>query len=382
MMDFLYAEINIIGIVLLWLFLNNMNRNKHRKVPLDQAIFNAVMIMNIVIFILDMGMWMADSKDSVVLTFVNQTVTMLYYVSNPLICLVWLLYTDYKINESKNGLIRRFRYYVIPFLINAVLSVMSLFTGWLYTIDANNTYARGPYFWVMALAALIYLLYSFGLAVKDVLKHGWKTNTNVNIHLVIFPIGIIVASVLQILFFGLSIIWVCTMIAIASIYINIQNTETSTDHLTGLYNRRRLDEHFIRKSKVRKADQVLFAIMIDLDDFKKINDQFGHATGDEALIVMSELLREACKGNEDFITRMGGDEFVILGERPNTEEVEKLMKRIDDLALAVHDQRQLVYALKPSMGYSIYKSTDTINTFFASADKAMYQNKLSRKETQ
>ena len=57
---------------------------------------------------------------------------------------------------------------------------------------------------------------------------------------------------LQIIFYGVSIIWVCSMIAFACIYINIQNAEISTDHLTGLYNRRRLDEHFQRKLKLRR----------------------------------------------------------------------------------------------------------------------------------
>ena len=60
MIDFLYAEINIIGIVLLLLFLNNMNRNSYKTTPIDQRIFNACMIMNILIFLFDTGMWLVD----------------------------------------------------------------------------------------------------------------------------------------------------------------------------------------------------------------------------------------------------------------------------------------------------------------------------------
>ena len=88
---------------------------------------------------------------------------------------------------------------------------------------------------------------------------------------------------LQIVFYGVSIIWVCSMIAFSSIYINIQNAEISTGHLTGLYNRRRLDQHFQRKLKLRRNHQ-FFAMMLDLDDIKKINDRYGHETGDDALI--------------------------------------------------------------------------------------------------
>jgi hypothetical protein len=79
------------------------------------------------------------------------------------------------------------------------------------------------------------------LSLKDVILNGWEDNKNVYIHLIIFPTGIILASIAQIMFFGISIIWISAMVAFASIYINIQNGEISTDHLTGLYNRRKLD---------------------------------------------------------------------------------------------------------------------------------------------
>lgn len=163
------------------------------------------------------------------------------------------------------------------------------------------------------------------------------------------------ASIIQIMFFGVSIIWVCAMIAFASIYINIQNGEISTDHLTGLYNRRRLDEHFQRRMKLRKKDHLLFAIMIDLDDFKKINDEHGHAAGDNALIEVSELLRQVCKGSDDFIARMGGDEFVVLGERTKTEDIIRLMDNISSAAAEYNFSHKLGYLLQPSMGYSVYK---------------------------
>lgn len=382
MIDFLYAEINVIGIVLLLLFLNNMNRSSYKTTPIDQRIFNACMIMNILIFLFDTGMWLVDGSPLAISITINYIVTMLYYISNPLICLLWLMYTDYKINESRNGLLKRMRFYVIPFVISAVLSVISLYTGWFYSIDVNNEYMRGPYFWVMAFVALFYLVLSFGMSLKDFIINGWEDNKNVSIHLVVFPVLIIAASVIQIMFFGVSIIWICAMIAFASIYINIQNGEISNDHLTGLYNRRRLDEHFQRRLKMRKKDHLLFAIMIDLDDFKKINDEHGHAAGDEALIEISELLRQVCKGSDDFISRMGGDEFVILGERTKTEEIKQLMDEIFSAAIESTDRHERSYLLQLSMGYSVYTEDETRNSFFATADQAMYQNKQERKLAQ
>lgn len=125
------------------------------------------------------------------------------------------------------------------------------------------------------------------------------------------------------------------MLAFASIYINIQNGEISTDYLTGLYNRRRLDEHLQRRLRMRRKEQKLFVIMMDMDKFKDINDKYGHAVGDEALVKTAELLREICKESDDFIARMG---------------------------------------------YSIFNKGETIDLFLVRADQEMYRNKQERKQ--
>ena len=377
MTNFLYAEINIVGIVVLLLFLLNVNKNSHKKKHVDQYIFDICIIMNIVIFLLDTGMWLLDGNHFWLggARIANYIVTALYYASNPLICFFWLLYTDFKIHESRRGLLRRVRFYVIPCAINMVLSFASIFTGWLFVIDKNNNYMRGPYFWIMALCSLFYLLFACGISFLEVYKNGWEENKKVYIHLAIYPIGVITASVIQIMHFGVSIIWVCSMLAFASMYINIQNGEISTDHLTGLYNRRRLDVHLLRRLKQQKKEHQLFAIMLDLDDFKNINDKYGHAAGDKALVGMADLLRSACRDSDDFIARMGGDEFLIVGERASTEEIVQLMEEIALGAKRYNKECQSQCFILPSMGYAVLKKGDTIDSFLAAADQAMYQNK-------
>lgn len=378
-MNFLYAEINVVGIVLLLLFLNNMNRSGSKAVPFDQYIFNGCLVMNILIFLFDTGMWLVDGKETSVFMYINYGVTMLYYISNPLICFMWLMYTDYKIFESKTGLLKRARIYIIPCIINGLLSIATLYTGWLFVIDGNNHYMRGALFPVMAVIALLYLLIAFGMSVRDVIKNGWEINKNVNIHLVIFPIGIITASIIQIMFFGVSIIWVCALLAFASIYINIQNGEISMDHLTGIYNRRRLDEHLQRRLKMRKKNHHLFAVILDLDNFKSINDQYGHAVGDDALIRMAALLRKVCEGSDDFIARLGGDEFIVVGERREAQEIQQLVLRISSEAEAFNQQKLADYQLLPSIGYAVFQDDGTIDLLLAEADTEMYRNKQERK---
>jgi len=191
---------------------------------------------------------------------------------------------------------------------------------------------------------------------------------------------VIFAAVLQIMFFGLSIIWISTMLALVSIYINIQNVEISTDYLTGLYNRRRLDHHLHRRVRLKRKNNLLFAIMLDLDGFKEINDRYGHIVGDEALVKMAGILRETVKGNDEFIARMGGDEFIILGERNDHEGIHQLMEDINKKTQAFNQTHSIVYSLLPSMGYAVYQSGDTPESFLFSADKEMYHNKKERKQ--
>lgn len=380
MTHLLYAEINVIGIVLLLLFLGNMNKNSHKNITMDQLIFNLCLISNLFIFIFDMGMWLLNGLAGTGFLVFNYLTTVLYYISNPFICFLWLLYSDFKINESREGLLRRIRFYVIPFVINAILSIVSIFTGWLFMIDDKNNYSRGPYFFIMAIASLFYLTYAIFISLRDIRKNGWEENKNVNSYLVIFPILIVLVSLIQIRFFGLSIIWVTAMLAFASMYINIQNGEISTDHLTGLSNRRRLEEYLQRRIKRQgKEHQLLFTIMMDLDDFKTINDKFGHAAGDDALVNMSEILQKVCKNGDDFIGRMGGDEFIIVGERLEIEEVKQIMEEIS-IRVNWYNKRTVEgYYIKPSMGFSVFQKEDSIDSFLANADQEMYRNKQKRK---
>ncbi len=378
MLNILYAEVNFVGATVLLLMLANRKKSCCVKnLPVDQQIFNGVVFLNLLIFIFDTGMWLADGTSFPGLKAVNYIVTTLYYLFNPLICFLWLLYTDFKIHESRSGLLKRTRFYAIPVAVSTIMTLASPFTGWFFVINEENRYMRGPLFMVMAIISISYLVLACGMSLKDIAKNGWEANKSVNFPLLVFPAAVIVAVMIQIRFFGVSIIWVSAMLACTSIYINIQNTEISTDYLTGLYNRRRLDQHLQRRIRERHTDHLLFAIILDLDEFKKINDIYGHFEGDCALVRTAELLRRSCKKGEDFIARLGGDEFIIVGERSDMEEIDLLIKNIES-NISIYN-KNVEYALSLSIGYSVFREADTVDSFLAAADKEMYRCKQNSK---
>lgn len=378
MTKILYTEINVIGIAILLMLLLNMKKSGKESITLDQKLFNLCMSANIFIFIFDSGMWLFNGNVDYISRLLNNMTTALYYISNPLICFIWLMYTDVKIKESKSGLLKRLKYYIIPVVVNTAISIISIYTGWYYFIDTANNYHRGPLFPVMALISLFYLFYASGISFYDLIKNGWTDSKSLRMLLVFFPIAIIMSAAVQIIFFGLSVIWICTMIAFTGMYLNIQNRELLTDPMTGLFNRRHLDQHLKRKINA-KQNNILFAVMLDLDDFKKINDEFGHNEGDEAIITLSRLLRGICIKNEDFIAKIGGDEFIIIGERIDKESVDALTKEIKIAVAEYNQSHKKDYELHPSTGYSIYNEEYSIKSFLAAADKEMYKNKVKNK---
>lgn len=103
-----------------------------------------------------------------------------------------------------------------------------------------------------------------------------------------------------------------------------------TDQLTGLDNRRSLYEHFNNNDK--QGETCLTILLVDLDNFKRLNDSMGHWYGDEALVKISERIKAAC--GDAFVARTGGDEFVIIFEGFLSEEV--LMKKLSDVLKATN----------------------------------------------
>lgn len=379
MASYLYVEGNIVGAVVLFFLLTGRNKSRFCSQPADQWAFNGVLIVNLLIFLLNTLTFLVNGLSGPGWKAVNLAGTTLYYLLCPLISVLWISYTDLKIHESKSSLLKRLRFYAIPAAVCSAAVLASPVTGWLFVIDAENHYSRGPFFPVMTAVILIYPTVSFLMPLKDILQHGWAENKAVDFPLMLFPAAVIAAAVIQAVSPGISVLWTCTMLTCTNIYINMQNTELSTDHLTGLYNQRSLDRHLQKKLQAKRGESLLFALILDVDDFKKINDICGHLVGDGALTAVAGLLRQSLQKNEDFAARMGGDEFIIVGERSERGEINRLMETIRFNTDDYNGSRQSDYALSLSMGYSILQEGDTADSFLSAADMEMYRCKHRHK---
>jgi diguanylate cyclase (GGDEF)-like protein len=153
------------------------------------------------------------------------------------------------------------------------------------------------------------------------------------------------------------------------------------DDLTLLSNRRgfeALAQHALNVCKrlARPATLLFF----DLDDFKQINDTFGHAEGDRALQTFSDVLRTALR-ESDVIGRLGGDEFVALLTNADSTETQEVTQRLTQLLDARNEEAQRGYRIRYSVGQTAYDPAHhgSIAELLAAADAAMYSHKQASK---
>ncbi|MEG2525906.1 MAG: GGDEF domain-containing protein [Oscillospiraceae bacterium] len=382
MKSFLYIEINVIGSAILLLMFLNLNRKRVMHGSPDVRLFNFLIITNVLIFFFDTAMWLVVGKSFFLAHQLNAFVTAMYYTFCPFMCFIWLLYTDFKINEDRSALLKRLKFYLIPVCISAIISLSSPLTGLYFIIDESNIYLRGKLFPLLVVIGLGYLLYAIYISSLAIVKRGWSTNKNLFFYLTVFPSIVLVSALIQALIFELSIIWVCSTIVFFALYINIQNNELSTDYLTGLFNRHRADEYLRLRIKRKTDNSLLFVIILDVDSFKTINDTYGHLRGDDVLKQVSELLRLARGKKSYLISRFGGDEFMIVGECESRADIENLLSDITAQTDAFNRSGVFECKLSLSMGFAIYGEDYlmTADALVHAADKQMYLQKQARKK--
>lgn len=147
-----------------------------------------------------------------------------------------------------------------------------------------------------------------------------------------------------------------------------------TDALTGLFNRAYVNETL--KRRLRASDELVSVIVLDIDDFKRVNDTHGHASGDDVLRALSEIMKDGVR-QSDTVARMGGEEFVIV-----------LPGAAGDVAREVADRIRTAFADAPtdfgesvtvSVGVAERVPTDTVESILARADEALYDVKRNGK---
>ncbi|MBQ7671251.1 MAG: GGDEF domain-containing protein [Clostridia bacterium] len=205
-----------------------------------------------------------------------------------------------------------------------------------------------------------------------------------HIYIGTFPLLVIVGGLLQIVALPNTPIF-CFSCAILMLIFNILSMETSIslDPLTGLNNRGQLMRVTSQKSSLLSDGKQTFIIMIDINDFKSINDTFGHAEGDNALIIIAESMKKIVDKSSTalFLGRYGGDEFIMIAQSDDSMDIEELIEDIRRQITVECKERNAPYLLSIGAGFDrIEGEDDSFRSCIQRADSNMYTDKKLRKQ--
>ena len=158
-----------------------------------------------------------------------------------------------------------------------------------------------------------------------------------------------------------------------------------TDGLTGLLNRREFNKRLAVAMKISQRTQSgMGLILLDLDDFKTINDTYGHSVGDKCLIHATAILKRIFSRETDIIARVGGEEFAVIVQSNNEDEAKQSAKKLQEVfenTPYIDDTKTVSIRITASIGIAYYDSNESKSAeqLYIAADNAMYDAKNSGK---
>ena len=364
-LSFSVLTANIISILLIGtLYLANRQKAEYDR---DMRLLQQMMVTIGIANISDCCVYyLAGSSNIVIKVLVFLSGSGLF-LGNVMIGYLWAKFIMVHMNIPFSD-IRRNIYRTIG-LISIVLLVINIFYPLVFSVS-DGRYQRGFAYIIFLIFAAFYILDSLYLYVKRVKKNGSLKLFPVHI----FLIPVILGVVIQTFFVEIAITWTSIAISVAGIMTALKNEIIFTDCLTGLYNREYLE--FLHKRACNKKDCWVSGIMIDLNGFKQINDNYGHAEGDLALCIVADLLRKSFS-EYGVVTRYAGDEFVIMLNTTDDQLIQKIIKSAKKNFVTENEKNDKLYQLSASMGYAITNlSNETIDDFMNRIDEQMYQDKM------
>jgi len=363
------ADLIALFLILIMMFYGKIQERNWREL----SIFNKLLIVTAFLCITDMLSWIFEGAQFRGAYEILHASTFLYNCSLVCIGLLWLIYSDNEVSVGKKWYRQRLILYMIPTACVILINAINIKTGWIFYYDSNNVYHRGELYFLHVTFAVLYLFFAASLVFFFAGKND-KAGARKAYSLLGFIVAPAVTIMIQALCYGLSLIPFGITTSLLIIFVQQIIGMITKDHLTGLDNHRAFEKKLSECIQNRPDEGELFVMMIDANDFKAINDTFGHDVGDEALAHIASALRRAGT-HQDYLARLGGDEFAIIGVRRERHEIEELNINISEEMKV--ENIGLPYMLSVSVGYEVYdyKMHTNGNVLFQKADAKMYENK-------
>lgn len=334
-----------------------------------QRLFFLLMLLTILILVLEILSVALNGGYYSNLITAHKLVDTIGFALSPLVPVFALAYVYRRANKYEKIANEKVLWCGVPFAVNAILSVGSYYFNWIFTITPENMYVRGPLFFVSPLT-----FYYYYIVTLKVLYDGRKKLSKEELLMLsMFTIIPGLMSFFQLYYFIYLTIWNSIAIVIIVNYIFIVHSRTQIDQLTGLGNRVAYDEFIARLRG--KSNIVLAVVNIDLDNFKSVNDVYGHREGDKVLRFFARQL-ESIFGEKGVAIRFGGDEFIIFLAENQKSVVEEYIRLLRDRINAPNEANEVTCPIKFSYGITIFNDAyNSIDELIHHSDKLMYEEK-------
>lgn len=367
-----FAEIvivNSIGIFLMVFLLLTRIENVEKRFAADK-IFDTMIWITIAGCLAEILTFVVDGRTFFGGKAIAYFLNTFCFVGTCAVGFLWCLYVDLRIYNNFPRMKRRAKLLCIPFLIDVILNLINLTgCGIVFTISPDNVYRRGSLVLTVYVILFFYFIYSMCLV-----DRSKKSDLHINffpVYYVVIPC--MVGTIVQGMAYGITLGWTSVAIAWIFVYIETQFMNVFMDTLSGLYNRRYMDYILSKFQNREKAS--MYGVMIDVNEFKRINDVCGHTKGDEVIREIGKILTDSVPDN-GIAVRYAGDEFIILLRTDDEEDVKRIVKTVEDKVEAYNDLSKEAYRLSFAMGYSRFDSTvESIERFLMEMDKKMYADK-------
>ena len=273
------------------------------------------------------------------------------------LCLVYVL-------DKKSVIRRGFKAAVCCEGVYLLFLAATLPYGPVFSVSRENLYARGEYFYIYVVMYYVSMLYLMVATVRTATVFQNRSRT------LIYPLILFLGAetVIQIALPKLHVTWLCVTLLSVLYYIYCSEMWNQLDALTGLLNQ---NSYLNRTAEMRRSGGVL--VVFDVDDFKQINDRYGHLQGDVCLAEIGRCIKKAY-ARSGYCYRIGGDEFCVLMENADREAqcAQEFVRQLEQRRKAVDFLPTVSFGSAPFLGEDVLAVKNR-------ADREMYRYKKARK---
>lgn len=352
----------IILIVVLSMYKRKFNMND--KVNRVYGMLVLTVISIIILEILDKIILINQSDFFIPIT---KIINILGFAMSPIVPYLWMkyLFEHFKIKVNLELM-------KVPIIINMIVSAFSYKYDLIFSVGALNSYERGPLFFMPMAITYIFFIINFIIAYRN----KAKLNKTEYIIIVLFGIIPIISATIQVIFNNVLLTWGAVGIVIIAHYIYLQENLLRYDSLTGIWNRMTFENYFNNNFINKNKEFAL--IYADVNDFKKINDNYGHTEGDKALIDIANILK-FCFKESGQAARIGGDEFIIIADISSEVELKNKIEKIHLELNKLNQENIKGYSVKVSLGYKRFNNNYfSLNEYIKEIDTLMYLDKKNK----